>query len=149
MGLMALIFLSLPLCQSAGTNTGRSCDVTAHGGKALGGVDRLHTAATPTQPNWPRLSFPCTQSLSAAFMTSLKFGKCELQIILLFLLCFFQGNWTKRLISWQKISPVPDVDIPMYNRGPSGRPQTKNYWPRTAVKKLNECLWLTVNVVTN
>lgn len=39
--------LSLSLCQSAGTNTGCSCDVTAHGGKALGGVDRLHTQATP------------------------------------------------------------------------------------------------------
>lgn len=41
--------VSLPpsLCQSAGTNTGCSCDVTAHGGKALGGVDRLHTQATP------------------------------------------------------------------------------------------------------
>lgn len=44
-----VLCLSLPLslCQSAGTNTGCSCDVTAHGGKALGGVDRLHTQATP------------------------------------------------------------------------------------------------------
>ena len=42
---------SLARCLSAGTNTGRSRDVTAHGGQALGGVDRQHKRPRPLGPD--------------------------------------------------------------------------------------------------